>query len=389
MLLSSRRLSTRRVVPRYCKGYIWVAALILIFVWMIALENGWLLDIEPMLQFSRPSDVVHEEDLKFSYKIIQEKPLAKESIAQDTSTQLESHKSQPSARNVSPEDVLIIVKTGATALWRRLPIHLSTTLVSQELTPHVAIYSDSPDHIGSFDVIDALANVSASLKKGDDFKLHDKVRQQYKNNLYLESTSMEGDSWLSGGWRLDKYKFLPIFAHAAKTWPQKKWYVLLEDDNYIFWQSLYQWLDLVYGDEDRKGVPLFIGSPAYRLGEDFAHGGSGFAVNQAAMHKVFGEQGELGDELVREYESYMEESCCGDQILSHVFAENGVTRDKRFDDTGIKPLQSLPLFRLDIGDWNVCSPLLNIHKVHARDISQLWNFEAQFHAGSKVIAQSI
>jgi hypothetical protein len=145
------------------------------------------------------------------------------------------------------------------------------------------------------------------VKDSGDFTLYHKVAAMSASNLYLESGSMEGDMYLPGGWRLDKYKFLPMFQHVAEVMPGKKWYIYMEDDNYFFWESLYAWL----ATYDHSS-PVVVGSPAYRLGEDFAHGGSGFAISGAALKATFG----TDERLAEQWEDYAREQCCGDQVLS-------------------------------------------------------------------------
>lgn len=248
---------------------------------------------------------------------------------------------------------------------------MSTTLSSPLLTPNILIYSDTPDNINGIPIIDSLANVSSTLKSTPDFDLYTKASAINAQNLYLESGSMEGDAYLPGGWRLDKYKFVPMFAHAEKAMRGKgiKWFVYMEDDNYFFWENLYSWLGSL---DDTQ--PLLIGSPAFRLGEDFAHGGSGFAVSGAAMEISFGSDPDLAEK----FEDYSREQCCGDQVLSHVFKEKGVQRYKDLDGGGWAALQSLPVWRIGFGAWNWCSPIMNVHKVHQADISRLFVFERDF-----------
>lgn len=107
-------------------------------------------------------------------------------------------------------------------------MHIGSTLSNKHLTPNVVYYSDIEDNINGNPVIDSLANVSATLKASPDFVLYNKAQDAKNDNLYQESGSMEGDSYLPGGWRLDKYKFLPMFQHAAIYHPGKKWYVYME-----------------------------------------------------------------------------------------------------------------------------------------------------------------
>ncbi|MCJ1307178.1 hypothetical protein MMC25_000824 [Agyrium rufum] len=289
-------------------------------------------------------------------------------------TQMESLLEVPLFGTLSPKDAVILVKTGATALWRRMPMHMSTTLSSSSLTPNIAIYSDSPSQILSHPIIDVLANISTALKPHSDFDLYHAALAVQDTNLYLESGSMEGDHYLPGGWRLDKYKFLPLVQHAAKNFPYAKWYIYMEDDNYYFWPQLYTWLSTFDASQ-----PLYLGSPAFRLGEDFAHGGSGFAISAGAMAQTFG----ADPDLASKNEDYARERCCGDQVLSHVMASKGVQRHKDLDGTGWQGLQSLPVWRMNFAGWNWCSPVLNVHKVHQEDVSKLWEFERAFRAANE------
>lgn len=275
---------------------------------------------------------------------------------------------------LDPKDVVILVKTGATSIWRRMPGHMSTSLGDPALTPNIIYYSDAPDNINGNEVIDVLANVSSTLKASPDFELYNKSKQVGDNNLYMESGGMEGDSYLPGGWRLDKYKFVPMLQHAANTLPGKKWYIYMEDDNYYFWETLYAWLATL-----DHTAPVMFGSPAFRLGEDFAHGGSGFTLSGAAVSKSFGSDPNLADR----WESYAREQCCGDQVLSHVLRQFGVERDTSLDGGDWAALQALPTWRIGFGTWNWCSPLMNVHKVHQADISRLWVFEQEFKVATE------
>ncbi|EKG21198.1 hypothetical protein MPH_01461 [Macrophomina phaseolina MS6] len=254
-------------------------------------------------------------------------------------------------------------------MWARAPIHLATTLANATLTPHVIFYSDAVSQLGEHTTVDVLANVSAALKASPDFALWHGVRKAYEeDNLYLDG---EGDeaTYLPGGWRIDKYKFLPMFQHAALNFPDKKWFILLEDDTFYFWETLFAWLATFDADEQ-----WFLGGPAGRLGEDFAHGGSGMAISGKAMRETFGRD----PKLASRWEGYAQEYGCGDHILSHVMAQEGVRRWRGFDDTEFYPLQALPLWQMGFGEWNWCSPLMNVHKVHASDVSILHAWEKRW-----------
>jgi hypothetical protein len=381
------RTSVRDLLPRHTRGYLWITFLVAVFMFMALSENRIFstdsvipnptlarTNQEPLQpqssDFSTPSKAQEAQSSPTPTSSTTSTVSPESSPESSLVSKPEERKKEPVLFNgLDPKDVAILVKTGATSIWRRMPAHMSTTLGNPALTPNIAYYSDSPDNINGNPVIDVLVNVSSSLKSSPDFELYQKAKEVAAQNLYLESGSMEGDFYLPGGWRLDKYKFIPMFAHIAEYMPGKKWYVYMEDDNYFFWETLYSWL----GTLDHTS-PLLIGSPAFRLGEDFAHGGSGFAISGAALEVSFG--AEKG--LANRFEEYAKEQCCGDQVLSHVLREKGVERFKGLDGGGWAALQSLPHWRIGFGTWNWCSPIMNIHKVHQADISRLWVFEKDF-----------
>ncbi|KAJ8066292.1 hypothetical protein OCU04_005372 [Sclerotinia nivalis] len=370
-------MSTSRIgnlLPRHFKGYLWISFLVAVFIVMGLSENDVL--FVDRSRFGAVGDqILQDHSINLDLPTVTPSTYSPISVENSAVKPVVEEPSRIySIKGLDPKDVIILVKTGATSIWRRMPMHMSTTLGNKQLTPNVVYYSDIADNINGNSVIDSLANVSATLKASPDFELYKKASEAASDNLYQESASMEGDSYLPGGWRLDKYKFLPMFQHAAIHHPGKKWYVYMEDDNYFFWETLYAWLATL----DHTS-PLLVGSPAFKMGEDFAHGGSGFAVSGKAMATSFGADKTLADK----YESYAQEHCCGDQVLSHAMKDMGVERFKALDGGGWAALQSLPTWRIGFGDWNWCSPIMNIHKVHQADISQLFVFENQFMQETK------
>jgi hypothetical protein len=219
------------ILPRHFKGYLWIGFLVTVFLVMALSENGIILvdrsaaaATGPLLQEGQsvlsPAANYPPGNIATS-KLQPAAAPAPAAVAEEPSMVY-------SSTGLDPKDVVILVKTGGTSIWRRMPMHMSTTLGNKQLTPNVVYYSDIDDNINGNPVIDSLANVSAALKASPDFVLYNKAKEAKHDNLYQESGSMEGDSYLPGGWRLDKYKFLPMFQHAAIHHPGKKWYVYME-----------------------------------------------------------------------------------------------------------------------------------------------------------------
>ena len=132
-----------------------------------------------------------------------------------------------------------------------------------------------------------------------------------------------GDTTFSGdkGWRLDRYKFLPMVEQAKAANPTAEWFVFLETDTYFFWDNLFRLLD-----QFDPSSPLYFGlpSPGFWLeGERrvwFGYGGSGFVLSRAAVEKLtarnIGLYGEyLEPSLSERYMEVVDRDCCGDWSL--------------------------------------------------------------------------
>ncbi|KAK3896970.1 glycosyltransferase [Staphylotrichum tortipilum] len=276
---------------------------------------------------------------------------------------------RPTSANLSADDVLLIMKTGSTSMWKRLLIHLTTTFSPNRIpSANIAIYSDGPDSIANFRILDALANISDATKASPDFDVYRQQPEYATHNVYVEAAGIDGDNYgPAGGWIVDKYKFLPLMEHAGKNWPRVKWYIYQEDDAWLFLPSV---LDHLAAFDWRK--PHYLGSYAAKSDTKFAHGGAGFALSRAAWEQTFGRNPTMSED----YEDYTAGHCCGDQVLGHAlnkygvrFGENG--GDEKFT-WGFNPIVH---WRFGFSRWNWCTRLMSWHKVHSRDVAQYFDFE--------------
>lgn len=184
-------------------------------------------------------------------------------------------------------DTVVILKTGSTELKDKLPIHFRTTLTCY---PNYLIFSDHAERFGGENIIDALEGVNASIKaEHEDFALYRRLQRFGRASL--------GESELSGpaslpqddktgmltnpGWKLDKWKFLPMIRRTLEEYPNKTWYVFVETDTYIFWSTLLAYLAVL-----DPSKPYYTGSQMQIGDVLFAHGGSGFAISRPALEKA-------------------------------------------------------------------------------------------------------
>lgn len=299
--------------------------------------------------------------------------------------------SAPGHQRLHSDEVLLILKTGATVLWRRLPIHLTTTLSPERIAPeNVALYAEVDAKIGNWTVLDILKDAPPALQASDPFELYRSLRDWDETNAYLEQTGLPGDDeGPPGGWRLDKYKFLPLMQHAGQHWPQVKWYLYTEDDTYLFLPNVLWYLSSYDARESH-----WLGGLGEKLGTTFAHGGSGFALSRGAWEQSFGQAQaaaaataattststsggrEDGHGLVTKYQSFVDEACCGDYALGKVLNDYGV----RFGEDHGETVQfwgfnGLPHWKMEFSRDNWCVPVLTWHHAHSRDIARYYELE--------------
>ncbi|KAK0666417.1 hypothetical protein QBC41DRAFT_325803 [Cercophora samala] len=291
-----------------------------------------------------------------------------------TVTPTKSQKTKPHRDgSLTPEDVLLIMKTGYTSLWKRLLIHLTTSL-SPDRIPQAnsVIYSDAPSTIGTFNIIDVLENTTHALKSTHpDFEIYRQQLLYDKHNAYVEAAGVEGDNFgPAGGWIIDKYKFVPLIQHAGKNYPNAKWYIYMEDDTYLFLPNI-----LAYLSKYNWKKPHYLGSFAGKSDVIFAHGGAGFAISRGAWEKSFGQN----DKMAEDYEEYTASHCCGDQVLGHALNKYGVKFGENNGDEkftwGFNPIVH---WRFGFEKWNWCEPLLSWHKVHSRDVARYYELEQEW-----------
>ncbi|KAK3110907.1 hypothetical protein LTR53_014336 [Teratosphaeriaceae sp. CCFEE 6253] len=278
--------------------------------------------------------------------------------------------SPPCRHLASTEDIVVVMRTGATEIQDKLPVHLNTTM---RCYPDTLLFSDYAEAFAGREVYDALSIVDDHTKETNaDFVHYQRLRVIGREGLGREE--LHAEVYESGpvgktenpGWRLDKWKFLPIVARSVELRPTAQWFVFVEPDTFLVWSNVVQWLHTL--DPARAA---YFGSEV-QIGEDvFAHGGSAFVLSAPAMRKV----AELYTSDPGEWHTRTAGHWAGDCILGTALAHAGVPFSWAW-----------PLFQggspadMDWGEakegrrlW--CAPALSYHHVAAREVEALWAFE--------------
>ncbi|CAM1504643.1 Fc.00g022340.m01.CDS01 [Cosmosporella sp. VM-42] len=310
-------------------------------------------------------------------------PALNNHVDSDPSSPLEhskmTKKPQHAATELSGNDVLLIMKTGGTTMWKRLLVHLTTSLASERIPQeNIVIYSDNSETIGDFTIIDVLANMTEKAKGMQDFDVYRSQPQYAANNRYPEAAGVNGDVWgPEGGWIIDKYKFVPLMQHAGNNWPRAKWYIYMEDDTYLFLPNVLKYLSSF---DWRK--PHYLGSFAGKSDVIFAHGGAGFAVSRGAWESSFGRNPHMTEDL---YE-YTADHCCGDQVLGHALKKYGVDFGENGGDGKFTwGFNAVVHWAFEFNKYNWCSPLMSWHHVHNRDVAQYYELEKSWDFKSPML----
>jgi hypothetical protein len=206
------------------------------------------------------------------------------------------------------------------------------------------------------------------VRSSENFKPYLQQEDYESRQNYAEMSNVPGDAaGPAGGWKLDKYKFLPIVQHAGLNKPDAKWYIFMEDDSYIFLPNLLRHLERFdYKDS------WYLGSLAWIHGDYFAHGGSGFALSRGAWEQSFGKD----PKIVDKFQAFTEEHGCGDHILGHVLKEYGVQFGETYDEArfryGFNPESHWSTW-FEQANW--CSPVYSWHHTHGKDVARFYNLE--------------
>lgn len=212
------------------------------------------------------------------------------------------------------DDILVVLRTGATEAHEKLPIHFQTVVTC---LPDFVIYSDS-------------------------------------------------------GWKLDKWKFMPMVDRALRHRPEAKWFVFVEGDTYLVWQNMLEWLSKFDPEQ-----PHYLGKHMYIGDVLFGHGGSGFVLSNPAMQKVSRRWRETKTDI----EAYTAEQWAGDMVLGKVIKDVGVDMFWAFPNLqGDSPTTI---------DWNVsklgrepwCYAPTTFHHMNSLEYEALWRFEQRWLVG--------
>ncbi|OAA63205.1 hypothetical protein ISF_05081 [Cordyceps fumosorosea ARSEF 2679] len=266
-------------------------------------------------------------------------------------------------------NIFVVLKTGASESYNRIPTQLMTNL---KCVPNYEIWSDMEQSIAGQHIFDALTDVLPAVKAHDDFDIY---HHQAKCPIDQEHCN-KGYDTANKGWSLDKYKNIHI---AESNWANHSrfdWYFYIDADTYVSWPTLVEWFKRL---DPTK--PVYFGSVALLAGFPFGHGGSGYAVSNAGMKKMFDGK----DKVANKYDEKATTTCCGDYLFAYAIKEEAQLDVQNMFPTinGEKPY-SMPFYD---GHW--CQPIITMHHAASEEIDELDKFERNRRFKSPVLIKDV
>lgn len=262
----------------------------------------------------------------------------------------------------STERIFLMLKTGYTVQWERIPMHLLTTLTK---FPNFGIYSDAASSIAGYEIMDVLADLPESVLASPQLDLYVQQQKQRRGhvqlNVRVNTKQINGQAWI-----MDKFKNLPMLHHAWTTSPDQDWYMMIDDDTFVLADNLGSWLSTL-----DPSKPYYLGSAVAGLNHIFAHGGSGIVLSRGLMKLAF--ENPQTDEWMAEYAERALQECCGDFLLA-AFLKEKLNIDLNLAVSG-KRFQGEPISKVACTRQNWCTEIITFHHSTPRDIELLWEYE--------------
>jgi hypothetical protein len=255
-----------------------------------------------------------------------------------------------------PGNILIVVKTGATEIYEKLPTQILTTLGCAR---QFLIFSDLEEQIGPYHVQDALADYNESMKNNHpDFDLYRKQQEYQRDWEDVATLKKDGRE----AWTLDKYKFLHLVVKVWHERPNVDWYVFIEADTYVVWSNLVLWLQQLSAADK-----LYLGSAAWLGPQAFAHGGSGYVFSGKLLQQFVDGK----SDLTSRYDDVFPNYCCGDAVLAQILKQELDIDVKNYWPllNGEKPST------MAFGSALWCQPAITMHHITPRERSAIFEFE--------------
>jgi len=187
------------------------------------------------------------------------------------------------------DDLALCIKSGADVFYDRIPGLLKSY---PKYVKNKIIVGEKPGYrVGNYVMHDVCTPTYGEIKETYWSQFKDEKKEEENNK---KDHTEDKDDLTKGrkqefnklGWQLDVYKNIPAFKLLYDTYPNAKWYMMVDDDTYVFLSNLKKRLSY-YNPDDK----LYLGAswpiptgcfPSWSMAR-FAHGGAGIILSRGAM----------------------------------------------------------------------------------------------------------
>ncbi|KAF7589511.1 hypothetical protein BBP40_004218 [Aspergillus hancockii] len=172
----------------------------------------------------------------------------------------------------------------------------------------------------------------------------------------------------SFGWELDALKFISGLELCYDLMPDKKWYIMADDDTYLMQPALKTLLEHLDPE-----VPYYVGNAVGDYKGRFAHGGSSVILSQATMRLLFSQH-----EVVASAHLESLEETWGDKLLATTLLKIGVYLDEEY----VIFFNGGPPRDTRVTEERLCAPIVSFHKLSP---SEMINVGRRFQHNSELL----
>lgn len=376
----------RSILQRLCLGLAWIVAFMLSIALILRGVFALRPDYEQRFEHIKPIHIQLNDLRRVWHDVMGGALIA------FSDTELKEKTGETITWEHVMADVAIAIKTGHEVSEKRLhDMRQSGWLGLGHKVPNLLVISDRSES-GAV----GMRDYGYSLIKGENVtvSVEDFSTLYHKNGAHkhvsIEERLLPKGWFKFHGWKGDKDKNLPGFHLLRTVYPGKKWYIMLDDDTYIF---LDNFANFAHGHDDPSPLtkPLYTGKVFFVAGcagfdkkgyfhgkhserrAAFAHGGSGIVLNGAAMNAIY----EKIPECMKQYSSCWAGDmqvalCLREQNIEPEKYEGGRTYEKHF--TPFCPSKALHDKRYTTR-WYTDSRPITFHKVPLEELQMLSEFE--------------
>ncbi|KAI8894728.1 hypothetical protein BC833DRAFT_530248 [Globomyces pollinis-pini] len=202
-------------------------------------------------------------------------------------------------KNPKYDNLAIAVKTGIDIAQDRTPLQLLTFLAPVK---NVILIGEAPGvSVGDVPMVDVYTNLyNDSLHHVSRRPINPKFTKRSEmdtpddQQLFKRTVDAVIPDEKSFGWKADAHKNLPGFKVLYETFPDAEWYLMIDDDTYLFLDNLKCFLGYFNGFKKQYyfgAANVFVGCDGIKefgKGPFFAHGGSGIILSRLALQTMLG-----------------------------------------------------------------------------------------------------